>query len=102
MYIIIHNYIIYTITLLRFCCSYSDSISCNCNWICRVKSSKVKGSQVDQVNEFPKLIFSHIQYLWKALAGSSAMVTRAVIENGQAPDWWSLRDEVWQVMKVVS
>eukprot|EP00434_Breviolum_minutum_P010199 symbB.v1.2.009000.t3/scaffold565.1/size187815/13 len=32
-------------------------------------------------------MISHIQYLWKALAGSSAMVTRAVIENGQAPDW---------------
>ena len=47
-------------------------------------------------------MISHIQYLYKALAGSSAMVTRAVIENGQAPDWWSLRDEVWQVMKVVS
>lgn len=40
--------------------SYSGSDSCNyCNRICRVKSSKVKGSQVDQVNEFPPNSWSH-------------------------------------------
>ena len=39
--------------------SYSGSDSCNCNRICRVKSSKVKGSQVDQVNEFPPNPWSH-------------------------------------------